>query len=235
MSPRVLRVARHPRPLKRRTHEHHLTTEGKLGAQALTALEAALDACLLTTHKAELGARARKTRPFAGRPSQKAVADATCEIKLRSAEDGAQIMHGLIVPYSTWTEIHSSKEGHFLERFLPRSLARSLVEDRARIEVLFQHGMDPLVATSRLPRSPICATSRAARHMRRVCSMRPTCGQRAPGLEAGSFGTSGTFRVLKDELRQRPARSELQPEGATRGLDRRGSRARDLRRDVPGL
>jgi hypothetical protein len=34
-----------------------------------------------------------------------------------------------------------------------------------------------------------------------------------PGLEAGSFGTSGTFGVLKDELRQRPARSTFNPRG----------------------
>lgn len=34
-----------------------------------------------------------------------------------------------------------------------------------------------------------------------------------PGLEQGQFGTSGTFRVLKDELRQRPSRSALNPAG----------------------
>ncbi len=146
---------------------------------------------------------------------RRTVADATsCEIKLRSEEDGAQIMHGLIVPYSTWTEIFSTKEGHFLERFLPRSLARTLTEDRDRIRVLFQHGMDPVVHNK-----PIATVANlrdepgGAAYEARLLDAPYVRDNVIPGLEAGSFGTSGTFRVLKDELRQRPARSELNPAG----------------------
>ncbi len=123
-------------------------------------------------------------------------------------------MHGLIVPYSTWTEIQSVKEGHFLERFMPRSLARTIVEDRAKIRVLFQHGMDPVVHSK-----PIATVAdlrdepSGAAYEARLLDAPYVRDNVLPGLEAGSFGTSGTFRVLKDELRQRPARSKLNPAG----------------------
>ena len=144
---------------------------------------------------------------------RRTVADATsCEIKLRSAEDGGRVMYGLIVPYSQWTEITSTKEGHFLERFLPRSLARTIVADRAKIRVLFQHGLDPAVhnkpiaTVANLRDEPGGATYEA-----RLFDAPYVVDNVLPGLEAGSFGTSGTFRVLKDELRQRPARSDFNP------------------------
>jgi HK97 family phage prohead protease len=121
-------------------------------------------------------------------------------------------MHGLIVPYSTWTEINSSKEGHFLERFLPRSLARTLVDDRARINVLFQHGMDPSV-----PSKPIAKVAdlrdepTGAAYEARLLDAPYVRDFVLPALEAGELGTSSTFRVMKDELRQRPPRSEFNP------------------------
>jgi hypothetical protein len=49
-----------------------------------------------------------------------------------------------MVPYGEWTEVRSSVEGHFLERFAAGSLGAALRERGARIRVLFQHGTDRL-------------------------------------------------------------------------------------------
>jgi phage head maturation protease len=99
-----------------------------------------------------------------------------------------------------------------MERFLPRSLARTIIEDRARIRVLFQHGYDPVVHNKPIATiADLRDEPGGAAYAARLLDASYVRDHVLPGLEAGSFGTSGTFRVLKDELRQRPAKSEYNP------------------------
>ena len=41
-----------------------------------------------------------------------------------SEETDGRTLEGRMVPYGEWTEVNSSMEGHFLERFAPGSLAK---------------------------------------------------------------------------------------------------------------
>ena len=52
---------------------------------------------------------------------------------------------GHFARFNEWAVIRSSFEGNFLERIQPGAFAASLAHDRARIEVLFQHGRDPQI------------------------------------------------------------------------------------------
>src|SRR6266540_707466 len=61
--------------------------------------------------------------------------------ELRDDGDGSPLLVGQFIPFNEWTEIDSLYEGHFMERFAPGAITRSLAERTPK--VLFQHGRDP--------------------------------------------------------------------------------------------
>jgi hypothetical protein len=55
-------------------------------------------------------------------------------------EDGGEaIIEGRVVPYGEWSEVDNVREGRFLERFLPGSLAKTFQRFR-QLKVYFEHG-----------------------------------------------------------------------------------------------
>src|SRR5688572_4396690 len=64
------------------------------------------------------------------------------QMRLREEGDGAPVLEGRMMPYEEWTEVKSSVEGHFLERFAPGALGKTMKERAHRIRALFEHGLD---------------------------------------------------------------------------------------------
>lgn len=130
-----------------------------------------------------------------------------------SQNGGGPKLVGTIVPFNQWTEINSAYEGHFLERFAPGALTKTFQDRADRIQVLFQHGKDPQVGDK--PLGTISRVDHKADGTHYEVDLLDTGYVREliPGLEAGLYGTSVRFRVLKEEFVKEPGRSDHNPEG----------------------
>lgn len=116
-------------------------------------------------------------------------------------------------PFGHWYEINSWWEGRFLERTVKGAFSKTIRENRSNIKVLYDHGYDPQIgnkvlgaiddlreeADSPVGTVPLFDTS----YVRDLL----------PGLEAGVYGSSFRFRVIKDEWNEEPGRSEHNPDG----------------------
>lgn len=131
------------------------------------------------------------------------------------AEDG-EGMPTMVVRFSAfnkWYEIDSWFEGRFLERTAKGAFKKTISENREQVKVLFDHGMDfrignlPLGVISDLREesdSPVGDVPLLDA---------PYVRDLLPGLEAGAYGSSFRFRVIKDEWNDEPGRSDHNPDG----------------------
>ena len=131
----------------------------------------------------------------------------------RQEGDAPPILEGRMMPYDEWTEVNSSTEGHFLERFVPGSLAKTMQERAKRIRVLFEHGLDFLgrqpIATFDEFRDEEDGGYYASSLLRGVPDLL------VEGLRRGVYGSSIRFRPVPgkwDRVRS-PEPSEHNPEG----------------------
>ena len=62
-----------------------------------------------------------------------------------NSDQSGKVLSGNFLVFDQWTEIKSSWEGNFMERFAPGSVKKTIREQRDRMKVLFQHGQDPQI------------------------------------------------------------------------------------------
>lgn len=136
-------------------------------------------------------------------------------LELRSNDDetGLPTMVGHFAVFNEFTEINSLYEGHFLERISPGAFKKTIKEQRNDVKVLFQHGHDPHIADK--PLGKITALEEDEQGVRYEVEMLDTSYNRdlLPALEAGLYGASFRFRVLREEFDKEPERSDHNPEG----------------------
>lgn len=135
-------------------------------------------------------------------------------LELRASGDGGMpTMAGHFAVFSTFTQIRSAREGNFLERIAPGAFAKTFAEDRAAMRVLFQHGKDPSIGDK--PLGPIAELEEDAVGARYAVPLLDTAYNREllPGLEAGLYGASFRFKVVREEVVQRPKRSAYNASG----------------------
>jgi HK97 family phage prohead protease len=145
-------------------------------------------------------------------PPRENLVRATTGITLERA-DGATMptLTGHFAVWDQWTEIRSAYEGNFMERFSPGAMTKTLSESTPK--VLFQHGRDntvgdkPLGAVTRLEPDATGAFYEVA--------LLDTSYNRdlLPGLEAGLYGASFRFSVVREDVVQRPAKTDYNPRG----------------------
>ncbi len=126
-------------------------------------------------------------------------------------EDGRLgTLTGSFIPLGSWTEINSAFEGHFMERFSPSALKKTVMENRDRMRVLFNHGKDPQIGEKAL--GPITTLREDASY---EVPLLDTSYNRdlLPGLKAGVYGASVRFQVVKEELKRDAGVSEHNPKG----------------------
>lgn len=134
--------------------------------------------------------------------------------ELRAAtKDGMPTLVSRFSPFDTWYEIDSMWEGNFLERTVKGAFAKTMRENGANVKVLFDHGYDSQIGNkvlgaieslredddSAVGEIPLFDTS----YNRDLL----------PGLEAGVYGSSFRFRVIRDEWNDEPGKSAANPDG----------------------
>jgi HK97 family phage major capsid protein/HK97 family phage prohead protease len=109
-----------------------------------------------------------------------------------------------------WAEIDSASEGHFMERFAPGAFRKTFAENRANIKILFQHGRDP-----ELGNKPIAALQDVGEDADGAYYRADLLDGIPPlildGLRRGLYGSSHTFRVIREEWLDRPKKSAFNP------------------------
>lgn len=136
-------------------------------------------------------------------------------VELRAADDnptGMPRLTGHFAVFNQWTEIDSLWEGRFLERIAPGAFKRTINNNLERVRVLFQHGQDPHVGDK--PLGPIEVIEEDDDGMRYEVPLLDTTYVRdlIPGLEAGLYGSSFRFSVVKQEFDDKPERSAHNPD-----------------------
>ena len=143
-------------------------------------------------------------------------------VELRAADDGDE-MPTLVTHFAVfneWTEIDSLWEGHFMERIAPGALRKTISEHRDQIKVLFQHGRDPQIGDKPLGKPSILRedptgtrTGKAGGYAEVPLLRTAYNAELIPGLDAGLYGASFRFRVVKEEINEEPEESDYNPHG----------------------
>lgn len=137
----------------------------------------------------------------------------TERVEVRSADGAMPVMRGHFSIFNTWYEIDSFFEGRFLERVAPGAFKKTFRESGDRIRVLLEHGFDPTVGDKPLgvPRA-LNEDSTGAYY---EVPLFDTSYNRdlVPALEAGAYGASFRFKVVKDNWVKDPGRSADNPDG----------------------
>lgn len=134
---------------------------------------------------------------------------------VRSTDDTESLtMRGHFAVFNEWAEIDSLVEGHFLERFAPGAFAKTITDNRDRMQVLFDHGLDATIG--RKPIGSIAVLEEDETGPYFEVALLPATYVREnvlPGLEAGLFGSSFRFGVVNQKIERRPRRSAHNPNG----------------------
>jgi len=135
------------------------------------------------------------------------------EIELRDEGAGMPTMSGHFAVFNEWTEINSSWEGRFLERISPGAFEKTFSENTRHMRVLFNHGKDPSIGDKVL--GPIQELRADAKGAYYEVPLFDTSYNKdlLPGLQAGSYGSSFRFKVMREDVERTPERSAHNPEG----------------------
>jgi HK97 family phage prohead protease len=129
-----------------------------------------------------------------------------------SVQVSGDVVEGRMMPYDEWTEVRSSIEGHFMERFAPGSLAKTIAEQGDRVRALWEHGLDAMLGRSAI------ASVDEMREEADGAYFRATLLEGMPtlilsGIRRGLYGSSIRFRPIQVDRVKAPARSEHNPDG----------------------
>ncbi len=133
------------------------------------------------------------------------------EMELRAVEDGMPTMVGHFAVFDQWTEINSAFEGNFLERIAPSAFDKTFSETTPK--VLFNHGSDPQIGDKVL--GSVTSLESDATGARYEVGLFDTSYNRdlVPGLQAGAYGASFRFSVMRQEIDREPKRTGYNPKG----------------------
>jgi HK97 family phage prohead protease len=132
-------------------------------------------------------------------------------VEVRAAADGGMpTLHGHFAVFNRFTEIDSWMEGHFLERIAPGAFKKTFREQTPK--VLFQHGQDPQIGDK--PLGTVESLAEDDTGAAYEVLMLDTAYNRdlIPGLEAGLYGASFRFQVMRRRsTRSRRRRTRTRP------------------------
>lgn len=136
-------------------------------------------------------------------------------LELRVDDDGGMpTLFGHFLRFNEWTEIHSWWEGDFLERIAPGACKKTFSENRESIRCLFQHGYDPQVGDKPLgPIAELREDGTVGAYYEVPLLDAAYTRDLIPGLEAGLYGASFRFAVVKEEWNDDPGTSPHNPKG----------------------
>jgi HK97 family phage prohead protease len=126
--------------------------------------------------------------------------------------DGPPVIEGRMMPYDEWTEVNSPIEGHFMERFAPGALAKTISEQASKIRALFEHGLDKSFGNQTIAVIDEMRDEQDGAHFRAslLDGLPPLL---LAGLRRGLYGSSVRFGPVKWDRTRSPRPSESNPEG----------------------
>lgn len=145
-------------------------------------------------------------------------------LELRAEEDSASedegpgMLVGHFSVFNEWFEINSWFEGHFLERTAPGSFKATFnswrsSSDPHRIQCMLEHGYDPTVGDKPLGINETLAEDKVGAAYEARLFDASYVREIVPALEAGVYGSSYRFRVIRDSWNYEPDESEHNPNG----------------------
>lgn len=136
------------------------------------------------------------------------------DVGLRADDgNGVGTLSGHFAVFDKWTEINSLFEGRFLERFQAGAFKKTFQENRDGMRVLFQHGRDPQIGDKPLGSIEDLREEEEGAYYSVPLFDTAYNRELVPGLKAGVYGASFRFRVIKEELDDRPERTDHNPDG----------------------
>lgn len=144
----------------------------------------------------------------------RAVGEAAPDTGGEAASDNANGMptlYGHFTPFNRWTEIDSFFEGNFMERIAPKAFAKTFRERTPA--VLFQHGGDPQVGDKPLGAPQTLREEEFGPYYEVPLLDTSYNRDLVPGLEAGLYGASFRFSVMREEWVDDPGASDDNPKG----------------------
>lgn len=125
--------------------------------------------------------------------------------------NGMPTLYGHFARFNEWTEIDSWYEGHFMERVAPGSCRKTFKEQAQK--PLFQHGADPQIGDKVL--GPVEVLREDDEGAYYEVPLLDTSYNRdlVPGLEAGLYGASFRFSVMREDFVKNPGASKHNPDG----------------------
>ena len=122
-------------------------------------------------------------------------------------------VYGHFARFGAWNLIDSASEGTFLESIAPGAFKKTFAEGRDRFRIMFQHGRDPQVGDKPIatvtelredPEGPYYEGQLLdASYVRDIL----------PGLQAGVYGASYRFNVMREDVVMEPGVSDYNPDG----------------------
>jgi phage head maturation protease len=161
-----------------------------------------LEGCHMSKDKAQdqqaaLYANEGKSRP----PKDDLVRGIFPGFEMRAAaDDKPPTLFGYFTPFNEWARIDSVWEGTFMERTAPGSFLKTIAENLADIKALFQHGQDPQIGDKPLGPVSVLREEEFGPYYEVPLLKAPYVrDDLLPGLEAGLYGASYRFKVIREE------------------------------------
>ncbi|MEO6059590.1 MAG: HK97 family phage prohead protease [Candidatus Limnocylindria bacterium] len=119
---------------------------------------------------------------------------------------------GHFAVFNQWTPIDSAWEGNFMEQIAPGAFRKTFAENRAQMQVTFNHGRDPQLGDKVL--GPIESLEEDDTGAAYNVPLLDTSYNRdlLPALKLGLYGASFRFRVMKEDLVQKPKPGPYNPD-----------------------
>lgn len=140
------------------------------------------------------------------------VCRAVGSIRAVSLDEGPVVIEGRMMPFNEWAEIRLRVEGHFMERFAPGSLKRTIVENGSKVRALFEHGLDVTIG-----RQVVAAVDRMWEQPDggyfRATLLDGVPALLVNGIRRGLYGSSVRFKPVQSDQVRSPGRSPHNPEG----------------------
>lgn len=126
-------------------------------------------------------------------------------------DGGMPTLYGHFTPFNRFTEINSFFEGNFMERIAPGAFKKTFRDMTPK--VLFQHGADPQIGDKVLGRAEVLREDEEGPYYEVPLLDTSYNRDLVPGLEAGLYGASFRFSVMREEWVDEPKPSEENPKG----------------------
>jgi HK97 family phage prohead protease len=121
-------------------------------------------------------------------------------------------LSGHFAVFNEFAEVNNRLEGHFLERIAPGAFTKTFREQRSKMKVLFEHGLDSNIGKKPLGEILDLHEDGTGAFYRAQLLDTSYNRELIPGLEAGLYGASMLFWPIREKYTPRPARSTSNPD-----------------------